>query len=97
MENQERQRAERLAERLRALGLDPISADLFWISRATSRDNYSGGAVMIRLAAEDSAVILACDGAVLQRLTLRLTDPRPVLVDAASGSLLGNGVSELAA
>ncbi|MCC6136896.1 MAG: cytochrome P450 [Candidatus Contendobacter sp.] len=42
---------------------------------------------MIRLAAEDSAVILACDGAVLQRLTLRLTDPRPVLVDAAGKTI----------
>lgn len=40
---------------------------------------------MIRLAAEDSAVILACDGAALQRLTLRMADVglKPVLVDAA--------------
>jgi hypothetical protein len=37
---------------------------------------------MIQSAVENSAAILACDSAVLQRLTLRLTAPAPVLVDA---------------
>lgn len=42
---------------------------------------------MIRPAIEDSAAILARDGAALQRLSLRLTDPVPVLVDAAGKAI----------
>ena len=42
---------------------------------------------MSRPAVEDSAVILARDGAALLRLTLRLTGPVPVLGDAAGKTI----------